>query len=179
MIIRIVKLRLSLPPSVINDSVLHTFILKITNLDLVKYKLWNMIWSGWADKFAQYVYISSFLITLFKFLNHPYVILCLFLFMKRTIKMPIASDLSNKIWWWKKEHRCGYMQESHPNTSDKIKFTSSYWFWGVVDKAYSNHWKSKKYVRDTRSNESSLRYLCVARHSPMAFTACIITLFTK
>ena len=73
MIIRIVKLRLSLPPSVINDSVLHTFILKITNLDLVKYKLWNMIWTAWADKFAQCFFISSFLVTLFKFLNHPYV----------------------------------------------------------------------------------------------------------
>ena len=73
MIIRIVKLRLSLPPSVINDSVLHTFILKITNLDLVKYKLWNMIWTAWADKFAQYFFIYSFLVTLFKFLNHPYV----------------------------------------------------------------------------------------------------------
>ena len=28
-------------PSVINDSAPHTFILEITNLDLVKYRLWN------------------------------------------------------------------------------------------------------------------------------------------
>ena len=175
MIIRIVKLRLSLPPSVINDSVLHTFILKITNLDLVKYKLWNMIWTAWADKFAQYFFIYSFLVTLFKFLNHPYVMS----FSVHERHNQNANHFRLKPQKWMMEERThmwvlARMIESHQSTSDNIKFISSYWFWGVVDKAYSNHWKSKKYVRDTRSNESSLRYLCVARHSLMAFTACIV-----